>query len=60
MSLGILAPATVARARQLAASAPVPDLETVARLRALLGVMPAGRLGLPGGERPRARAKRAA
>lgn len=26
------------RARQLAASAPVPDPETVARLRALLGV----------------------
>lgn len=29
------------RARQLAASAPVPDPETVARLRALLGVTPA-------------------
>jgi hypothetical protein len=28
------------RARQLAASAPLPDPETVARLRALLGVAP--------------------
>jgi hypothetical protein len=30
------------RARQIAASAPAPDPETVARLRALLGVTPAG------------------
>ncbi len=29
------------RARQLAASAPVPDPETLTRLRALLGITPA-------------------
>lgn len=30
------------RAREIAMSAPAPDPETIARLRALLGVMPAG------------------
>lgn len=44
-----LPPKSVARARQLAASAPVPGPEVVARLRALLGVTPAPRLA------PRAR-----
>jgi hypothetical protein len=41
-SLGTLTPATVKRARQLAACAPVPDPETIARLRALLGLAPVG------------------
>lgn len=43
MRLAYLTPATVERARQLAASAPIPDPGTIARLRALLGVVPAQR-----------------